>query len=84
MGSLSDVRVKRKISSQLYINVWLSMMSGMTQMYFSLIKKIKIGRPEHLLTRPPPLKVDVICVSPLIIKSMKSKIPADLQTFVKK
>ena len=59
-----------------------------TQIQFSLIKKTKIGRPEHSLTphsplsnnisflphhpTPPPpppfLKVDVICVSPLIIK----------------
>ena len=46
-------------------------------------KKIKIGRPEHPLTPytptpitshfcltpplPPPLKVDIICVSPLIL-----------------
>ena len=50
----------------------------MAQIQFSLIKKIKIGRPEHSLTphpvRPitshfslpqPPHKVDVICVSPL-------------------
>ena len=54
----------------------------MPQIQFSLIRKIKIGRPEHPLTptplRPvtshfsltppppsPPLKVDVICVSPL-------------------
>ena len=31
-------------------------------------KKIKIGRPEHLLPLNPlpPLKADVICVSPLI------------------
>ena len=44
-------------------------------------KKIKIGRPEHSLTPhplgpitspfylplpPPPIRVDVICVSPLI------------------
>ena len=50
-----------------------------TQTKFSLIKKLKIGRPEHSLTPtplrpitshfclnpPPPLKVDVICVSPL-------------------
>ena len=53
----------------------------MAQIQFSLIKKIKIGRSEHLLIphsptsnnilpppspRPPtPLKLDVICVSPL-------------------
>ena len=51
----------------------------MAQTQFSLINKIKIGRPEHSLTpyplypiashfclnAPPPLKVDVICVSPL-------------------
>ena len=53
----------------------------MAQIQFSLIKKAKIGRPEHLLTLhplhpitshfclphplhpPPPIKVDVICVS---------------------
>ena len=46
------------------------------QIQISLIKKIKIWRPEHSLTvhpiRPisyfyltPPLKLDVICVSPL-------------------
>ena len=51
----------------------------MEQIQFSLIKKIKIERPEHSLTLHPPtsdnisflpyppplLKVDVICVSPL-------------------
>ena len=48
----------------------------MVQIQFSLIEKIKIGRPEHSLTpQPPPSgnisilpylppKVDVICVSP--------------------
>ena len=46
----------------------------MAQIQFSLIKKIKIGRPEHSLTYDnisffpyplPPLKLDIICVSPL-------------------
>ena len=51
----------------------------MAQIQFYLIKKKKIGRPEQLLTPtplrqvtshlclrpPPPLKVDVICVSPV-------------------
>ena len=52
----------------------------MAQIQFSLTKKIKIGRPERLLTHPSPLfritaqsypptllKVDVICVSHLEI-----------------
>ena len=53
----------------------------MAQIQFSLIKKIKIGRPEHSLTHHPlrpitsnfsltplsPLKVDVMCVSSLSI-----------------
>ena len=55
----------------------------MPQIQFSLIKKIKIRRPEHSLNPHPlrpitshfclsptpiaiPLKVEVICVSPLI------------------
>ena len=57
----------------------------MAQIQFSLIKKIKIGHPEHSLTPHPstsdnisflpypppplsPLKVDVICVSPLRVR----------------
>ena len=53
----------------------------MAQIEFSLTKKIKIGRQEVLLTPiplcpitsqyfliPPPLKVDVMCVSPLLSK----------------
>ena len=53
MTSLSDVRVKMKISCQQYI-AWLSMMSGHGAIQFSLIKKIKIGCPKHLLTPHPP------------------------------
>ena len=53
----------------------------MVQIHFSLIKKIQIGRQEHLLIphplspitsnfyltlpTPSPLKVDVICILPL-------------------
>ena len=48
----------------------------MAQIQFSLIKKIKIGHPEHslaphsqhrIISHPlfPSLKVDVVCVSPL-------------------
>ena len=36
----------------IYINVWISAMAGLV--LFSLIKKIKIGRPEHSLTPHPP------------------------------
>ena len=38
---------------------------GANSIFFD--KKMKIGRPEHSLTPlpPTPLKVDVICVSPL-------------------
>ena len=54
----------------------------MTQIQFSLMKKIKIGLTEHLLTphplrpmtsnfslipHPNPLTVGVICISPLIV-----------------
>ena len=55
----------------------------MVKIQFSLIKKIKIGCPEHSLTPTPlrpitshfcltappttPLKVDIICVSPLTL-----------------
>ena len=52
----------------------------MVQIQFSLIKKVKIGRSEHLLIPqtstsdnisfllypPSPLKVNVICVPPLM------------------
>ena len=53
MTSLSDVSVKRKISCQQYINVWLSMMSGHGTNPIFLNKKIKIWPPEHLLPFPP-------------------------------
>ena len=48
MASLSDVRVKRKISCQWYINVGLSMVSayGANPIFFN---KKDTGRPEHLL-----------------------------------
>ena len=58
----------------------------MAQIQFSLKKKIKIGRPEHLvhvsppgnilfLPYPPPhpLKIDAICVSALIAVSIVVK-----------
>ena len=66
------------------IKGWLHCLTSelMMQISFSLIKKLKIGRPDHSLTPhrlrpitsyfcltpphfPSPLKVDVICVSPL-------------------
>ena len=53
MALLSDVRVKRKISGQQCINAWLSIISGDDANPFSFNKKIKIGRPEHLLLHPP-------------------------------
>ena len=55
--SLSDVRVKR-VRSQFLVNnilfgsAWCLVKA---QIQFSLIKKIKIGRPEHSLT-PHPLR----------------------------
>ena len=68
------------------------MMSGQGPNPIFFNKKIKIGRPEHLLTPqppasdnpsclsypppPPPLKVDVICVSPLSIYFLKSQAQA--------
>ena len=51
MASLFNIRVKRKISHQLYI---ISIRSGHDQIQFSSIKKVNIGRPEHSLT-PQPL-----------------------------
>ena len=54
MASLSDVRVKRKISCQYNVNVWLSMMTGHGTNPIFFHKKIKIGRPERSLTPHPP------------------------------
>ena len=79
MGSLSDVRVRRKISWQKHISVWLSMMSGHGANPIFFIKNNKdwtsrtLDNPHPLrpiishfcLTFPHPLKVDAICVSPL-------------------
>ena len=60
----------------------------MAQIQFSLKKKIKIGRPEHLVhlspptpgnilflpySPPHPLKIDAICVSALIAISIVVK-----------
>ena len=65
----------------------------MAEIQFSLIKKkIKIGRPEHSLTSqppkfdnisflpypPPPVKVDVRCVSPLG-RTLKNKKPIKIR-----
>ena len=67
----------------------------MAQIQFSLIKKIKIGRPELLLTLHPlcpitsysclssPLNVDTICVSPLItyeLSLVSSDLWADIES----
>ena len=55
MTSLSDVRVKWRISCQQHINFWLSMMSGYGENPGFFNKKVKIGRPQHSLT-PTPLR----------------------------
>ena len=55
MALLSDVRIKEKTSFQYYINACLSTMSGQAQIQFSLIKKIKIGCQEHMVTPSPHL-----------------------------
>ena len=47
MASLSNIRDKREISCQQYINVWLTMMSGHgTNSILLNKKKKKIGHPE--------------------------------------
>ena len=82
---------------------------AMAQIQFTLTKKIKIGRLEHLLnphpptsdnisfltypsSPPPPLKVDVICVSALtflifftaIVQNIEIIIKSDIQSKVYK
>ena len=66
MSSLSDVRVKRRISCQYNINVWLSMKSGYDTNPIFFGKIIKIGRPEHSLTLHPlrPITSN-FCLTPL-------------------
>ena len=62
MALLSNVRVKARFLVS-NINVWLSMMSGHGANPIFIIKKIKIGRPEHALT-PHPLTSENILLLP--------------------
>ena len=64
MASLSDVRVKRKISCQYNVNVWLSIISGHGANPIFFNKKIKIGRLEHSLAPHSPSTSDNISFLP--------------------
>ena len=71
------------------------MMSGHNANSIFFNKKIKIGRPEHLLTptptsdnisfcltSPPPIKVDVISVS--LLMCWKNEIPVSLEAAIRR
>ena len=78
----SELKERYLINNILSGSVWCLVM---VEIQYSLIKKIKIGRPEHSLTPYPlrpitshfpptpstPFKVDVICVSPLILHTLQ-------------
>ena len=65
MTLLSDVRVKRKVSCQYYINVWLSMISGHVANKILFFKKNKDWMSRTLATTHPlgPI-ISHFCLTP--------------------
>ena len=75
MVSVSDVRVKRKISSQLYIYHWFSIISGHGANPVFFNKKIKTRHSENPPPSPTthPLRQIAahLCLSPVILPQIE-------------